>query len=72
MYIHTYTHIHTYSLLVFKIGSNCVAYVSLNLCVTQAGLELMMPLPQPPKCWEYRQELPCPAQNLHSNQRKAP
>jgi hypothetical protein len=31
--------------------------------VAQAGLELVIILPQSPECWDYRYLLPCPAQN---------
>jgi hypothetical protein len=30
-------------------------------CVVQSGLELQILLPQPPECWDYKQDLPCPA-----------
>jgi hypothetical protein len=28
-------------------------------CVAQPGLELLVLLPQPPECWDYRHMLPC-------------
>jgi hypothetical protein len=38
--------------LLFEIGSYYVA---------EAGLELVILLPQPIKCWDYRHEIPYPA-----------
>jgi hypothetical protein len=39
------------SLLSFPIGSDYIA---------QAGLQLVILLPLPPECWDYRRVLPCP------------
>jgi hypothetical protein len=36
-----------------------VSLCSPALYVAQAGLKLVILLPQPPKCWDYRQVLPC-------------
>jgi hypothetical protein len=34
--------------------------------VAQADLELLILLPQPPECWNYRRELPCLAEILNN------
>jgi hypothetical protein len=53
------------SFLAFFFPSDRVSLYSSNLpgipYAADAGLELVILLPQPPECWNYRRELPSPA-----------
>jgi hypothetical protein len=37
---------------------------TVSCCIAQAGLKLMLLLPQSPRCWDYRRELPHLAQGV--------
>jgi hypothetical protein len=49
-------------LMFLETGSHYVAWLAWNSEVAQIGLELVILLPQPLKCWNYRRAPPYPAQ----------